>query len=57
MEDGSLIGPPLLFAIDNLDTNMVKLLVDELGADSNQDISINGKKSTLLIYAVICLAG
>ena len=47
----------LVLAIDNLDTNMVRLLVEELGADVNQEISIAGKKSTLLIYAVKCLAG
>ena len=57
MNDGSLVGPPLVLAIDNLDTNMVRLLVEELGADVDQDISIAGKKSTLLIYAVKCLAG
>ena len=52
----SVLGPPLLLAIDVLDTRMVELLV-ELGADVNQEIVVSGKKSTLMIYAINSLVG
>ena len=55
--DGSLVGPPLVLALNNLDSRMVEFLVDELGADVNRGISIYGKKSTLLIYAIKSLNG
>ena len=52
----SVLGPPLLLAIDVLDTRMVELLV-ELGADVNQEIVVSGKKSTLMIYGINSLVG
>ena len=55
--DGSLVGPPLMLAINNLDSRMVEFLVDVLGADVNPGISIFGKKSTLVIYAIKCING
>ena len=57
LDDGSLVGPPLLLAVDNLDVPIVELLVDEFGADVNHEISISGHESTLLIYAIKCLLG
>ena len=56
-KNGCLVGPPWALAIDNLDTKMLRLLADDFEADVNQGISISGKQSSLLIYAVKCLAG
>ena len=56
-KNGSLVGPPLALPIENLDTRMMRLLAEDLGANVNQSISISGKQSTLLIYAVKRLAG
>ncbi len=50
-------GPPLFLAIHNLDTVLVEILICQLRANVNQEIFIHGKKSTLLIYAIRCLAG
>ena len=50
-------GPLLLLAIQNLDQTMIDFLVGEFGADVNREIKILGKPSTLLIYAMRCLAG
>ena len=56
-KNGSLVGPPLALAIENLDTRMLRLLVDDQGADVNLNISISGKQSTLLICAFKRFAG
>ena len=50
-------GPPLLLAIHNMDTVLVEILICQLGANVNQEIFIEGKKSTPLIYSMRCLAG
>ena len=50
-------GPPLLLAIHDLNTTLVKILITEFGADVNQEIFILGKKSTLFIYIIRCLTG
>jgi len=55
--DKNIDGPLLLLAIRNLDQTMIDFLVGEFGADVNQEIKIEGKPSTLLIYAMRCLAG
>jgi len=55
--DKNIDGPLLLLAIRNLDRTLIDFLVGEFGADVNQEIKIEEKPSTLLIYAMRCLAG
>jgi len=55
--DNTIDGPLLLLAIQKLDQTLIDFLVGEFGADVNQEIKIGEKRSTLLIYAMRCLAG
>ncbi len=55
--DNTVDGPLLLLAIRNLDQKLMDFLVGTFGANVNQEIKINGKPSTPLIFAMRCLAG
>ena len=50
-------GPLLISALKHLNLKMVKVLINDLEADVNIEIQLEGKKSTLLIFGIRCLAG
>ena len=50
-------GPLLISALKHSSLKMVKVLINDLGADVNTEIKLEGKQSTLLIFAVRCLSG
>jgi len=45
-------GPAILVAINKGDERLAKMLVQEFGANVNQEICIEGKQSTPLIFAM-----
>jgi hypothetical protein len=52
--EGPINGPVLLLAIKNGDEAMLKMLVNEFGANVNQETTVEGKTSNLLIFAMTC---
>jgi hypothetical protein len=55
LENG-LEGPVLLVAVQNGDHEMMKMLVEDFGADVNKEVKRDGKQSTLLIFAMsLCI--
>ena len=50
-------GPLLISALRWSSLKLLKALIIEFGADINKEIKVNGKESTLLIFAIRCAAG
>ena len=54
LEDEQVDGPVLLLAIQNGHLEMLKMLVEKFGANVNQEVYLEEKLSTLLIFAMKC---
>jgi hypothetical protein len=50
-------GPLLISALQHMNLKMVKILINDFRADVNIEIKLEGKQSTLLIFALRCVAG
>ena len=52
--EGYIDGPVLLLAVHNGDKEMIKILVEEFGADIGKEIEMEWEVSNLLVYAMTC---
>ena len=50
--DQKVEGTLLLSALDHTNLKLLKVLINEFGADVNKKCQVNGKESTLLIFAM-----